>query len=370
MKGARNGQNIETKRSEENPFANAFEVEGCKMPLDEIKNKIIISDNEKHSDNNNDNNNKSEVRSDSTGSENTEKETLQANDSETTATAKTATHTSGTACTNDRKTIDATKSITNTNNNPANNQTGINNPEQKMNKTRPTRFDQSKSKSQLPKQSITNQKPPNIKANGISRYYSIRENTSNTKGQTTISINAVEKSRPLTSNPGEGPKVCKVQNSMIRNQCIGKDKTGFRGTRIGDKRKQGNLNPSHISVKDLENVLGVNVAELQEVIRKYKSEKVSTVVCSQGRQSHVAQGNLDSPGLVEDHLVYGKKSQDGHKKDEIKEQKSETRDNKGKFIIRGRSVPSLIQLLVAFFSLYYLIWRNGFITPLHRTVQN
>jgi hypothetical protein len=78
-------------------------------------------------------------------------------------------------------------------------------------------------------------------------------------------------------------------------------------------------------VQDLETILGVNLTELKEVIKTYKSEKISTAGDCQG-QNDAAQG---SPGMVGDNLVDRKNSQDECKEDETKERKSETLDNKG-----------------------------------------
>lgn len=104
----------------------------------------------------------------------------------------------------------------------------------------------------------------------------------------------------------------------------------MRGQKFGNKEKQGSLNSSNVSVKDLEKILGVNVTELQEVIKKYKSEESSTTGDCPG-ENDVTDSSLASSGIVGDNLVGVTKPQDGCKKDEIRKTSSETVDNKGKY---------------------------------------
>ena len=113
--------------------------------------------------------------------------------------------------------------------------------------------------------------------------------------------------------------------------------------KTGNREKQRNLNSSHVSVKDLEKILGVNVAELQEVIKKYKSDDTSTKENCQG-ENDVSDSNSVSSEIVKDNLVGGKKTQDGYKKDETEKTNNETVDNKGKFHFSCDKVIDLIPL--------------------------
>ena len=289
------------KKNQENPFKNAFDTEGNELVHDETKSegtyrndndkKIKNSNSRKENDascnKNDDHNNNDEYdnKSKSTNIQAYNKQAHQLNDNET-ATAT----------------------------------------EAKLPSGQPTRTDQLKIPLQLPK-STANEKAPNGKAKRVSRNYSIRENksTSSSKRQTYSKINTEGKPSPATKIPDKC-SVGKAQNSVIRRRDIGKDKAGFSETRPGNKPKQGNVNPSHISVSDLESVLGVNVTELREVIMKYKAEKVNTAEDLQGQGQLAAECKMNLQGMSENNLVDGKKSR--CKNDKIKEGKGETIDNK------------------------------------------
>ena len=284
------------KKDQENPFKNAFDSQGSELVQDETKNEGTYGNNNEKKINN----------------RNERKE----ND---TSWNKNDDHNNNDEYDNKSKSRNI-QAYNKPNHQPNGNETATAT-ESKMPCGQPTRNDQLPS--QLPKSPTASQKPPNGKAKVVSRSNSVRENktTSSSKRQTSSKINTEGKPPPATKIPDKY-QVGKAQNSVIRRQDIGKDKVGFRGTRPGNKPKQANVNPSHISVSELESVLGVNVTELQEVIMKHKSEKAEEF---QG-QGQAAEFKMNLQGMSGNNLLDGKKSR--CKNDKIKEGKREIIDNK------------------------------------------
>lgn len=335
----------------QNPFAHAFELEGSETPQirdDGIKvnnddensidgNKENISttttnNNNVRGDNNNDQSNNKEF-------ENTLNTNIQTNTKETDQSKGSKTTTENT---NNKTTafIDVGKpkcasNPTTKTNNTINNKKEINGPKQ-CDITIPAKFGLSKvtSVQQQPssQNGPTNRKSLNARGNGLSRCYSIREN------QQKSTIKGKSFSRYNT-----GGKSTKASADTNRHQSIENDKAGLTAQKIGNREKQRNLNSSHVSVKDLEKILGVNVTELQEVIKKYKSEDTSTKENCQG-ENDVTDSNSVSLEIVRDTLVGGKKTQDGCKKDETEKTNNETVDNKGKFYFSCDKVIELTPL--------------------------
>ena len=332
-------------KTKQNPFAHAFEIENSEDSYihgDAVQmnysNNNNNDDNDNNMDGHNDNNttanNKNNINErDNTTNQSTNKEfenndentNNQTNDKETNQTniSKTTTNTSNksTPSFNADKPKFASNPTTNTNN-TMNNTKQINSSKQ-LDKTKPAKFGQSKVTS-AQQQSVslngqTNPKPLNPRGNGISRHYSIRENQqkSNVKGRSINKTNT-------------GWKTTSASVDTKWHQGIGKDKTGLRAQKINNKQKQGS--PLHVSVRDLEKILGVNVTELQDVIKKYKSEEPN--VTGDGLEKNdVTDITSGSSEIFSDNLVGETKSQDGCKKDEIKKTNNETVDNKGKYHI-------------------------------------
>ena len=331
-------------KTKQNPFAHAFEIEDSEDSYihgDAVQmnysNNNNNDDNDNnvdgHKDNNTTTNNKNNINErDNTTNQSTNKEfenngentNNQTNDKETNQTniSKTTTNTSNksTPSFNADKPKFASNPTTNTN--TMNNTKQINSSKQ-LNKTKPAKFGQSKVTS-AQQQSVslngqTNPKPLNPRGNGISRHYSIRENQQKSKVK-----------GPSINKTNTGWKTTSASVDTKWHQGIGKDKTGLRAQKINNKQKQGS--PLHVSVRDLEKILGVNVTELQDVIKKYKSEEPN--VTGDGLEKNdVTDSTSGSSEIFSDNLVGETKSQDGCKKDEIKKTNNETVDNKGKYHI-------------------------------------
>ena len=136
------------------------------------------------------------------------------------------------------------------------------------------------------------------------------------------------------SIPGKGPKVLQSQTlksgnrrTSVDTKCH-QDKIGQDKTRASGYRGGGKINPTNVSVNELEKILGVNVAELREVIKKFKIEETTCTTGNSLGQKEVVQGNLGSPGTTEDSMVDQQRSRQSPK-NESAQQKKETRD-KGK----------------------------------------
>ena len=336
----------------QNPFTHAFEFERSETPQIRDDGIKVNNDDENSIDGNKENistttTNNNNVRSDNNNDQRNNKEfenntlntNIQTNTKETDQSKGSKTTTENinnkrTAFVNVGKPKCASNPTTKTNNN-INNKKEINNPTQ-CDITKPAKFGLSKVTSAQQQSSSqngpTNRKSHNARGNGLSRSYSIRENQqkSTIKGKSFTRYNT-------------GGKSTKASADTKWHQSIENDKAGLTAQKIGNREKQRNLNSSHVSVKDLEKILGVDLAELQEVIKKYKSEDTSTKENCQG-ENDVSDSNSVSSEIVKDNLVGGKKMQDGHKKGENEKTNNETADNKGKFHFSCDNVIHLIPL--------------------------
>ena len=316
MAGNWKGSSEETSNEKGNPFANAFECQGSdKLLIYDTRNRFMTNNNNNensitngdcNNNNNNSNNNKNNDKNDEIQNSNNNevcrngnsiiiqtnnKEIRQENDCTTPIKSTTISESSLTI------TKEITKPKTSTNNNSSHRQKRTSNPKPKANQTTLN----------PPNSSATNVKGVN-KGVGASYQYSIHQNQNATsiKGKNSNSSNSGEKSRSSNVVMGRGKKSTAPVNSR-KQQGVGRDRAGVRGGTT-NKEKQGKPNPS-VSIKDLENVLGVSVTELRDVIQKYKSEKIGD--CSEKNDGKKI-----------------KKSQDGLENDKLNERKSDkTLDN-------------------------------------------
>ncbi|XP_028393955.1 putative uncharacterized protein DDB_G0286901 isoform X2 [Dendronephthya gigantea] len=331
------GECSNVKRIDENPFA----IEILESDLSNIQETVSHQSNTQQDINDTLNNANSSIstanNNDNNGLDNTisnngnitNKEDSNNNNNETRNTPVNPVNNS-TKKTNLTSTTNAVRKTTNNTMNANNNIS-----KQKQTIKKQTALDYNKSKPPLrsSKPSTKNHINSGTKSNAISRHYSSNPNqkSPNIRGKTAVKVTTSEKSRASTNIPG-GPKTRQLQNStrckgtLVDKQRMstGKNTTGSIGAKSGGNSRQSKPNLSNVSVKDLEQILGVNVTELREVIKKFKSEE-NEDSCG---QCETAQGNLGSPGMAEDCMIGSEKRQDPCKDDQMKTGKCETMDHK------------------------------------------
>lgn len=331
------GECSKVKKIDENPFA----IEIPEGDLSNIYEKVNHQNNNQDDNNSTVNNAKANIskhnnndleESSSNGINNTSKNNNNVNNNNNTETQNTPVHqisntpkpTNGTSATN---AVGTTTNNTNDNKN-------ISKQKQIIKKQTTLGSNQSKPPLRFSKPSTKNHIIHDTKSNEVSRHCSTNSNqkSSNIKGKTSRKICKSEKSHASTNIPGKGPKTQPLQNSTKhKGTSVDKQRTSTGRNTIGSNGAKNGSNPRQsnpkVSVKDLEQILGVNVTELREVIKKFKSEENGTNEESGGQCT--GQGNLGSPEMAEDHKVGSEKVQDGCKDDQMKTGRRETMDNKG-----------------------------------------